>query len=242
MRSLSRWREKPVWKRKENPTSLVGAAAIAVWAGVWNPSSWGAPKDREGSSGPSPHGSQWKMLLGVSGHGCRKSRSLWLCWRELLAGPPRPQNASSQRHREAHPNRRHEEESRQRKPPPVSSCPARGAWDGGVLCPRVTLHWCVSPQDKQKATTRRKLINVKICNREQVNKTHSKMRFIVWIPYIKSQHVIFSFYKDLVNRQVFYALNFSFSHSKSHENSSVHYGKDCLESGTCCILLSVHCV
>lgn len=91
MRSLSRWREKPVWKRKENPTSLVGAAAIAVWAGVWNPSSWGAPKDREGSSGPSPHGSQWKMLLGVSGHGCRKSRSLWLCWRRLLAGPPRPQ-------------------------------------------------------------------------------------------------------------------------------------------------------
>lgn len=52
----------------------------------------------------------------------------------------------------------------------------------------------------------------------------------------------FSFYKDLVNGQVFYALNFSFSHSESHENSSVHYGKDYLESGTCCILLSVHCV
>lgn len=49
---------------------------------------------------------------------------------------------------------------------------------------------CVSNQYKQKATTRRKLINLKIWNREQVNKIHSKMWFIVWIPYTKSQHII----------------------------------------------------
>lgn len=47
---------------------------------------------------------------------------------------------------------------------------------------------CVSLQYKQKAT-RRKLINFKIWNREQVNKIHSKMWLIVWIPYIKSQHI-----------------------------------------------------
>lgn len=48
---------------------------------------------------------------------------------------------------------------------------------------------CVSLQYKQKATRRRKLINFKIWNREQVNKIHGKMWLIVWIPYIKSQHI-----------------------------------------------------
>lgn len=53
------------------------------------------------------------------------------------------------------------------------------------LCVRV----CVSLQYKQKATTRRKLLNFKIWNKEQVNKIHSNMWLIVWIPYIKSQHI-----------------------------------------------------
>lgn len=86
-------------------------------------------------------------------------------------------------------------------PRAVSDLPGQDSRDCGILCRNVTLHVrvfesvCVFRFSiNEKATTRRKLINFKIWNREQVNKIHGKMWLIVWIPYIKSQHIYpFSF-------------------------------------------------
>lgn len=94
-------------------------------------------------------------------------------------------------------------------------------------------------KNKKATHQNSKLINFQIWNREQLNKTHSKIWFIVWIPYIKSQNDIF---QDLVNVQVFCAQNFRFACFEFHENWSVHYRKDSLNNGTCCIIKCVLCL